>query len=137
MAERQDEPGCGQHGAHAGLAGELRAFAITALDRLQPALERIRADAAGSGDTSGSAESAPAPASCTICPICALVAAVRGERPELATRLAEQAADLLAVLRSALDEGVGAPGPVSAEPGASSAPTGPARPVQRIPVHRT
>ncbi|MHA6795355.1 hypothetical protein ACVGVM_17850 [Pseudonocardia bannensis] len=130
MPERQDEPGCRQHGAHAGLAGELRAFAITALDRLQPALERIRAEAAEPGDP---AEPSATPASCAVCPICALIAALRGERPELATRLADQVSGLLAVLRSALDEGAGAPGPGPAEP---AGPTGPARPVQHIPVHR-
>ncbi len=64
--------------------------------------------------------------------MCALIAALRGERPELASRLAEQAAGLLAVLRSALAEGAGGPsGP--AEPAASH---GPRRPVQRIPVYR-
>lgn len=119
MSEPMDGPGCG---GHPGLAAELRAIAITALDRLQPALERIRTDAAAT------------PAGCAACPICALIAALRGERPELAIRLAEQASELLAVLRSALDEGAGAtPGGTTA-----SEPAGPTRrSVQHIPVDRT
>lgn len=36
------------------------------------------------------------------CPLCAVVAIVRGERPELAARLAEQAARLVALLRAVL-----------------------------------
>lgn len=40
-----------------------------------------------------------------MCPVCAVIAVLRGERPELAVRLAEHAAGLLAVLQSALYEG--------------------------------
>jgi hypothetical protein len=86
--------GCG---GHAGLSDELRALLLTALDRADPVLDRIR----HAGQTPGtSAET------CATCPFCAVLAALRGERPELAVRLAEHAAGLLAVLRAALADAV-------------------------------
>lgn len=121
------DPGCG---THAGLGAELRAVAVLALDRLGPLLDRLRA---------GPATAAPAGSPCAVCPVCALVAVLRGDRPELAVRLAEQAAGLLAVLQAALDEG---------DPGAWSAPASqapapqesdlqpPARRVQHIRIER-
>jgi hypothetical protein len=39
---------------------------------------------------------------CGWCPLCAIVAVVRGERPELVARLAEQLAQLVALLRAVL-----------------------------------
>jgi hypothetical protein len=103
-------PGCGPH---AGLGAELRAVAVLVLDRLGPVLERAREGGPGT------------PSSCSGCPFCALLALLRGERPELAGRLAEHAAALLAALQAALHEEEAAPPP----------PT-PARRVQRIPVER-
>ncbi|WP_410609173.1 hypothetical protein [Amycolatopsis sp. lyj-109] len=53
---------------------------------------------------------------CGWCPLCAIVAVVRGERPELVARLAEQLAQLVALLRAVLadrwepQEGVHMPG---------------------------
>jgi hypothetical protein len=53
---------------------------------------------------------------CGWCPLCAIVAVVRGERPEFAARLLEQAAQLIALLRAVLadrwepQEGVHMPG---------------------------
>jgi hypothetical protein len=105
-----DQPVTGCAG-HAGLSGELRAVVLLALDRLAPALERV------------GTEPASGPSSCASCPVCALLAALRGERPELAVRLAEHAAGLVAALRVALEE------EVVASPA-------PARPVQRIHVER-
>jgi hypothetical protein len=65
-----------------------------------------------------------------------VIAAVRREHPELATRVAEQAAGMLAVLRTALDEGdPSAPAADAAHDPAPSAPE-PTRRVQRIPVDR-
>jgi hypothetical protein len=100
-----------------GLAAELRALTLLALDRVEPLLARLRdvaADAAPDG----------------VCPVCAALAAVRGPRPELADRLVEHTAGLLAALRDALAE----PGaPTAAEPvGTAQA----ARPVQHIAVDR-
>lgn len=146
-------PGCGPH---AGLGAELRAVAVLVLDRLGPALDglgregtgRDGSDRDGSGregsgrDAGASGEAPPEGSSpCSVCPVCAVVALLRGERPELAVRLADHAAGLLDVLRTALNEGAGAPapagrptGPPTASP--SSAPESPARRVQRIPVVR-
>jgi hypothetical protein len=107
--------------AHTGLADELRALAINGLDRLEPLLERAREEPA----------TVAADSPCTVCPICAVIAALRGERPELAARLAEQAAGVVAVLRAALEEGDPGPRP---EPSAAAPPNG--RKVQRIPVER-
>jgi hypothetical protein len=87
---------------HANLADDLRDYAGGALDLLEPLVERIREqvpDGAG-----------PEPASCAVCPVCALITVLRGGRSELAVRLAEHAAGLLAVLRAALEEGGGSLG---------------------------
>ena len=98
---------------HSGLSSELRAVVLLALDRFGPVLERV-----GSEPSSG-------PSSCASCPFCAVLAALRGERPELAVRLAEHATGLVAALRAALEEDA-VPAP----------PPAPARPVQRIHVVR-
>lgn len=113
--------GCG---GHEGIGEDLRVLALTALDRIDPVLDRLRGDDAdGEPVTEG-------PETCASCPICAVIAALRGERPELAVRLAEHAAGLVAVLRTALEEGAPAPGAedVTERP--------PARRVQRITVER-
>jgi hypothetical protein len=109
-------------GGRPDLAAELRALALLALDRLEPVLARLREGAAVDAATG----SAPA----GTCPVCTLLAAVRGERPELAARLAEHTSGLVAALRDALD-------------GARAAAAGPAaggrvgaRRVQHIPVDR-
>lgn len=108
-------PGC-----HPDLPAELRALVSAALDRIAPMIERVRAEpATGPGQ------------SCAACPVCAVIAVLRGERPELAVRLAEQAVGLLVVLRAALDEGGPAPTP---QPGAS--PPVPSRPGQATPAGR-
>lgn len=112
--------GCG---GHSGMPAELRAMALQALDRLDPLLERVRSEpptAAG--------------ATCAVCPLCAIIAALRGERPELAVRLAEQAVGLVAVLRAALEEGGPTQDPAPQDP----APQDPAaQPGSRVrTVHR-
>lgn len=113
---------------HPGLTAELRTMAVTALDRLAPVLERL-ADAP---------EPAAQPTTCAVCPVCAVLAALRGERSELAVRLAEQLTGLITVLRAALDEG----DPVAAAAGSSTGAPDPAphrtngRAVQHIPIER-
>ena len=113
--------GCG---GHEGIGEDLRVLAMAALDRIDPVLDRLRSGAAGGEGAS------VAPDTCASCPICAVIAALRGERPELAVRLAEHAAGLVAVLRTALEEG--APAPAAAD--VTERP--PARRVQRIRVER-
>jgi hypothetical protein len=84
----------GSCGGHGGLPPELRALALLALDRLEPAVERLRdlpADAPARGA-----------AVCASCPLCAVLSVLRGERPEMAARLAEHATGLLTLLRTAL-----------------------------------
>jgi hypothetical protein len=108
--------GCG---GHARIGEELRVLALTALDRIDPVLDRMRSGTAGD-----------APEACASCPVCAIIAALRGECPELAVRLAEHTAGLVAVLRTALEEG--APAPAAADMPEPP----PARRVQRIRVER-
>jgi hypothetical protein len=106
--------GCG---GHARIGEEMRVLAMAALDRVDPVLDRLRSEPVG--DT---------PDVCATCPICAIIAALRGERPELAVRLAEHATGLVAVLRAALEDGAPAP---AAEPAVR-----PERRVQHIRVER-
>ncbi len=100
------------HGC-AGLSGELRAVVLLALERITPFLESVASE-----PTTG-------PSSCASCPVCAVLAALRGERPELAVRLAEQASGLVTALRAAMEESAPAPEPAR-----------PARTVQHIRVDR-
>lgn len=108
--------GCG---GHAGLPADLRVAAVAMLDRLEPALRRLR--------ETGAPEPEPGP--CAVCPVCALISLVRGERPEMAVRWADQAVGLLTLLRSALADGPPDPPPPAPPPP-------PARRVERIPVVR-
>jgi hypothetical protein len=112
--------GCG---GHTGISEEVRALLRGALDRIDPALDRLRTELAGR-PAGASAET------CAVCPVCAVLAALRGERTELAARLAEHAADLLAALRAALEEG-GPTAPSAAEPPPAST-----RRVEHIRVER-
>jgi hypothetical protein len=108
---------------HAGLGAEVRGIAVAALDRLEPALDRVRAGEVAGPD-----------ATCGVCPVCAVLGALGRDHPELVGRVAEQAASVLAVLRAALEEGGPAPDPAAAPPPDPTPP--PARRVQRIPVER-
>ncbi|HEV7788199.1 MAG TPA: hypothetical protein VGP05_04235 [Pseudonocardia sp.] len=102
---------------HANLADDLRDYAGGALDLLEPLVDRIRAQVPDGAE--------PEPASCAVCPVCALITVLRGGRSELAVRLAEHAAGLLAVLRAALEEGGG---PLGAPPHRSAGAPGEDRP---------
>lgn len=110
--------GCG---THAGLGTELRAVAVLLLDRIGPVLDRARAEGGA----------APSSGTCAVCPVCAVVALLRGERPELAVRLAEHAAGFLDVLQSAMDAPADPPAPPPAPPYPATE-----RRVQRIHVER-
>lgn len=69
---------------------------------------------------------------CTWCPVCAVVGLLRGERPELAARLAEHGAGLLAVLREVVAAPQGADDPAD-----GSAPPPPRPRVQHVTVRRS
>jgi hypothetical protein len=126
-------PGCPAHGS---LAEQLRDYAGEALDAIEPFVERIRAQPPE--------QDQPEPTSCAACPVCALITVLHGGRSELAVRLAEQAAELVALLRAALAEKEGTRDQQSPRPTAS--PPGPSGPrahrarraprVQRIQVDR-
>jgi hypothetical protein len=98
-----------EHGPR--LAEEIRLLAELVAEKAAPWLEGVVA--AGHGSTE---EPRPDGSACGWCPLCAIVAVVRGERPELVTRLVEQLAQLVALLRAVLadrwepDEGVHMPG---------------------------
>lgn len=104
---------------HARVGEELRQLAELLVERVEPWTQRLRE---GTGPLG---QDGPAP--CSWCPLCAVVGLLRGERPELAAKLAEHSAALLAVLR----EAVTPPGPVP-EPAPA-----PATRVQRVPIRRT
>ena len=110
------EPGCE---GHAGVSAELRALAFAALDRLEPALDRLRVEP----------PTPMSPSTCALCPVCALMAALRGERPELLQQLAEHAGGLVTLVREALAE------PEQAPPTERTA-SGSPKLVQRITVER-
>lgn len=99
-------PGSGTYCAgHPWLTGETRQLAEQLLDHVEPWVQRLREDRPA--DTAD-----PMPATCAWCPLCALAATLRGERPELAMRLAEHASGLLAAAREALAQhGPGPQGP--------------------------
>ncbi|MGV9364376.1 hypothetical protein [Amycolatopsis sp. NPDC003731] len=115
-----------EHGPR--LAEEIRLLAEMVAEKAAPWLEGVLAaghgsfpggpggGAPGPGDHATPDEAKPAGSACGWCPLCAIVAVVRGERPELVARLAEQLAQLVALLRAVLadrwepQEGVHVPG---------------------------
>jgi len=144
-----------EHGPR--LTEEIRLLAELVADKAAPWLEGVLAAGHGtffSGVPGGGApgpgrspdghstpdEAKPDGSACGWCPLCAIVAVVRGERPELVARLAEQLAQLVALLRAVLadrwepQEGVHMPGFRPAPKPAADA-TVPTR-VQHIAVRR-
>lgn len=118
-------PGSGTRCAgHPWLTGETRQLAEQLLDHVEPWVRRLREDR--SADTPD-----PTPVACTWCPLCALAATLRGERPELAVRLAEHASGLLAAAREALAQHDPEPhGPD--RPASEAGDQGRARPTERV-----
>ncbi len=98
---------------------ELRALADTLLEKVEPWL---RSGAAPTERPDGAGD-------CGWCPLCALAAALRGQRPELTRRLAEQGAGWLTAVRTLLE----AHDSACAQPPHRDEPTPPPR-IQRIPV---
>ncbi|WAL69641.1 hypothetical protein ORV05_06695 [Amycolatopsis cynarae] len=113
----------------ASLAEEIRLLVEMVIERAAPWLDGLVAAGHGEDERERS--------SCGWCPLCAVVAVARGERPELAARLVEQLAQLVALLRAVLadrwepEHGFHMPGfqPARKQP----EPAASAR-VQRIPV---
>ncbi|MEV6912593.1 hypothetical protein [Amycolatopsis sp. NPDC051071] len=118
------------------LAEEIRLLVELVVEHAAPWLEGLVSAGHGcteheTGDDSG------------WCPLCAIVEVFRGERPEFAARLMEQAAQLVALLRAVLadrwepDDGVHMPGfqPARKESAREDAPVGASR-VQHIAVTR-
>ncbi|MCP2256715.1 hypothetical protein LX15_000398 [Streptoalloteichus tenebrarius] len=90
-----NRPPGGEHDdARGRLAEELHALVDAVADRAQPWLERLRAGGGAAHDTG----------SCGWCPVCQGLAVLRGERPEVASRITEQVAGLLATLRSVVEQ---------------------------------
>ncbi|WP_410588727.1 hypothetical protein [Amycolatopsis sp. lyj-23] len=122
-----------EHGPR--LAEEIRLLAELVAEKAAPWLDGVLAAGHGPPD-----EAKPDGSACGWCPLCAIVAVVRGERPELVARLAEQLAQLVALLRAVLadrwepEEGVHMPGFKPAPRAAADATT--ATRVQHIAVRR-
>lgn len=121
----------------ASLGEEIRLLVEMVLERAAPWLEKVIAAGHGSvQDRTRDGEDREA-AGCGWCPLCAVVAVVRGERPEFAARVLEQARQLIALLRAVLadrwepEEGVHMPG-FQPSPRPSSPPA--SERVQHIPV---
>ena len=142
------------------LAEEIRLLVELVADRAAPWLDGVIAAGHGTGrdeeahgaeSTADNGDAAGTGTDCGWCPLCAIVAVVRGERPEFAARLLEQAAALVALLRAVLadrwqpQEGVHMPGfrpapkPEDAgtdEPARTATRTAATARVQRIEVRR-
>lgn len=119
-------------GAHGNTSAEVRALAESLAEALEPWAQRLRRaaeEAAGERDAQPDAE---VPDTCLWCPVCAAVGLLRGERPELAARLAEHGVGLLSALRELLAE---SGTPASAGTGADRAARR-KRDVQRVPLRR-
>lgn len=83
------------------LAEEIRLLVEMVAARAQPWLDEVIA-AGHSGEPDPDGGPRRQPSECIWCPLCAVVAMVRGERPELAARVLDHAAELVALLRAVL-----------------------------------
>jgi hypothetical protein len=108
-------------GARAGhdgtsLTEEIRLLVEMVVEHATPWVEGLVSAGHGQKVASHEHPSGEQTENCGWCPLCAIVAVVRGERPEFAARLLEQAAQLIALLRAVLadrwepQEGVHMPG---------------------------
>jgi hypothetical protein len=110
----EEEPRTGYDGA--SLTEEIRLLVEMVVERAAPWLEGVVSAGHGPEARAVPGEHAGGQRDCGWCPLCALVAVVKGERPEFAAKLLEQAAQLIALLRAVLadrwdpEEGVHMPG---------------------------
>ncbi|MFC4001078.1 hypothetical protein ACFS2C_08035 [Prauserella oleivorans] len=134
----------GDDGTHDGarLAEEIRLLVDLVTERAAPWLESVVAAGHGGDHGDGSDRDTAhdrQSTACGWCPLCAVVAVVRGEAPEIAARVLEQAAQLIALLRAVLadrwqpEDGVHMPG-FEPPPRPEPAPAGASRRVQRVAV---
>jgi hypothetical protein len=111
--------------AHGDVGEELRLLALALLDRVEPG---VRSVLAGLQVEAAEAASDPdpatteVPATCQWCPLCNLVGLARGDRPELAGRLAEQTGALLSTLRTVLQQPAGGTAGTGSPAGGSAPP---------------
>lgn len=97
------EPGrTGESGRGDRMAEEFRLLLDAAAWRAEEYLRGAGGSTTGGSDRQDSAPGGSA--SCGWCPICAIAALVRGDRPELTERLADQLAGLVELLRDSLAE---------------------------------
>lgn len=75
------------------VAEELRGLLDGLAERAQPWLNQVREQQA----------EGHSPSSCGWCPLCAMISLARGDRPELAERLATHTLGLLGTLRAAME----------------------------------
>jgi hypothetical protein len=100
----------------ASLTEEIRLLVEMVVEHAAPWLEGVASAGHGTEQPRAPGEPERGERSCGWCPLCAIVAVVRGERPEFAARLLDQAAQLIALLRAVLadrwepQEGVHMPG---------------------------
>ena len=147
-----EQDGTGEAADGLRLAEEIRLLLELVVEKAAPWLEGVMA--AGHGREHGAAEVKPDSSACGWCPLCAIVAVVRGEQPllealfpaestsaQLAARLLEQLAQLVALLRAVLadrwepDDGVHMPG-FRPAPRPAAEPAGTSPRVQHITVRR-
>lgn len=103
------DPGEGEHDDQDGLAhltAEIRLLVEMVVEQALPWLDEVLAAGHGTAHTEQQepqgADSDTRPTACQWCPLCAVVAVARGERPDFAVRLFEQAAQVVALLRAVL-----------------------------------
>jgi hypothetical protein len=106
-AEYGEEHGRHGSGVNSNLFDDLRVALESLADHAEPLLRKVSDAPAGE-----------LPATCHWCPLCATLALLRGERPELAVRAAEQGVVMVDLLRAVLGEAEH--GGNSARPGAAS-----------------
>lgn len=105
-ASEPGEPGHEEQDGIARLTAEIRLLVEMVVEQALPWLDEVLAAGHGTPHTgerpSEGAAAGDSQAACQWCPLCAVVAVARGQRPEFAVRLFEQAAQLVGLLRAVL-----------------------------------
>jgi hypothetical protein len=132
-----DSAGGAHDTSHDQVAEELRLLLDAMAFRAEEYLRNLGRESSDTPHGPGQSAQHPSGAVCGWCPVCAAISMLRGDRPELTMRLAEQLAGFVTLLRQALAEQQGNPPPASApaDPEPESEPARQAK-VQRIDVQR-